>query len=250
MYTHSAGIRIPGYHERQHVRNPPVGFLSIHFLLHICAQTQTQTHPHLVEMEVVLPAEMVLRETHDIGMSLQYKLEQVAEVERAFVHMDYKAHSYDEHINSHLYQSYDEQLSADEDDGGDDPRDDQDGTWITDEMEQAYIRLNANGISHSVECWDSTGELIGGLYGLQINGVFFGESMFSLASNASKLCFAYFAQFLFKSGIKLIDCQMHSDHMAQFGAKEVERKEFEDLLSDAINPRLLFNYPTFLSDGF
>lgn len=130
------------------------------------------------------------------------------------------------------------------------PRDDQDGTWITDEMEQAYIRLNANGISHSVECWDSAGELIGGLYGLQINGVFFGESMFSHASNASKLCFAYFAQFLFKSGIKLIDCQMHSDHMAQFGAKEVERKEFEDLLSDAINLRLLFNYPTFLSDGF
>ena len=68
-------------------------------------------------MEVVLPAEMVLRETHDIGMSLQYKLEQVAEVERAFVHMDYKERPYDEHINSHLYQSYDEQRSADESEG-------------------------------------------------------------------------------------------------------------------------------------
>lgn len=129
------------------------------------------------------------------------------------------------------------------------PRDDQDGTWITDEMEQAYIRLHANGIGHSVECWNSKGELIGGLYGLQINGVFFGESMFSLASNASKLSFAYFAQFLFDSGIKIIDCQMHSDHMAQFGAKEIERHEFENLLNSAINDSLVFNYPTFLTDG-
>ena len=74
--------------------------------------------------------------------------------------------------------------------------------------------------------------------------------MFSHASNASKLCFAYLARFLFEAGIKLIDCQMHSDHMAQFGAKEIERKEFEDLLNEAIHSPLTFNYPTLLSDGF
>jgi leucyl/phenylalanyl-tRNA--protein transferase len=127
------------------------------------------------------------------------------------------------------------------------PREDEAGTWITEEMEQAYIRLNANGISHSVECWSKDGDLIGGLYGLQINKVFFGESMFSRASNSSKLVFAYFAEFLFKSGIIMIDCQMHSDHMAQFGAQEIARAEFESLLNDAIKQPLSISYPAFLT---
>jgi len=129
------------------------------------------------------------------------------------------------------------------------PRDGEDGTWITEEMEQAYIHLHDNGISHSVECWSCSGELIGGLYGLQINKVFFGESMFSRKSNASKLVFAYFAQFLFDSGIVMIDCQMHSDHMAQFGASEIDRIEFETLLHDAVDQPLVINYPTFLTDN-
>jgi leucyl/phenylalanyl-tRNA--protein transferase len=128
------------------------------------------------------------------------------------------------------------------------PRDLEDGTWITEEMKQAYIRLNANGISHSVECWSQSGELIGGLYGLQINKVFFGESMFSRENNASKLVFAHFAQFLFSAGIVMIDCQMHSDHMAQFGACEIGRDEFENLLQDAVTQPLIINYPTFLTD--
>jgi len=127
------------------------------------------------------------------------------------------------------------------------PREDEEGTWITEEMEQAYIRLNANGISHSVECWNTTGELIGGLYGLQINKAFFGESMFSRDNNASKLVFAHFADFLFNSGITIIDCQMYSDHMAQFGADEIERDEFEALLSNATREPLNINYPTFLT---
>jgi leucyl/phenylalanyl-tRNA--protein transferase len=127
------------------------------------------------------------------------------------------------------------------------PREDDAGTWITEEMEQAYIRLNANGISHSVECWNKDGDLVGGLYGLQINKVFFGESMFSRASNSSKLVFAYFAEFLFDSGIAMIDCQMHSDHMAQFGAQEIERAEFETLLSSAVNESLSISYPVFLT---
>lgn len=128
------------------------------------------------------------------------------------------------------------------------PRAGEDGTWITEEMEQAYITLNANGISHSVECWNHLGELVGGLYGLQINKVFFGESMFSRESNASKLVFAHFAKFLFSSGIIMIDCQMHSDHMAQFGAHEIDRREFESLLHAAVDQPLIVNYPTFLTD--
>jgi leucyl/phenylalanyl-tRNA--protein transferase len=126
-------------------------------------------------------------------------------------------------------------------------RDDDAGTWITDEMEQAYIRLNTNGISHSVECWNENGELVGGLYGLLIDRVFYGESMFSRASNASKLAFAYFAQYLFDSGINLIDCQMHSDHMAQFGAEEVTREEFEALLADALSKPTQIHLPAFLT---
>lgn len=127
------------------------------------------------------------------------------------------------------------------------PRGDGAGTWITDEMEQAYIRLNANDISHSVECWDEKGELVGGLYGLLINRVFYGESMFSRANNASKLVFALFSSYLFKAGVSLIDCQMHSDHMAQFGANEVERDEFESLLASALGQPFKIQLPVMLT---
>jgi leucyl/phenylalanyl-tRNA--protein transferase len=127
------------------------------------------------------------------------------------------------------------------------PRGDDEGTWITEEMEQAYIRLNANGISHSVECWDEKGNLVGGLYGILINRVFYGESMFSCASNASKLAFAYFAQYLFRSGVQIIDCQMHSDHMAQFGAAEIERNIFENLLKNALAEHTKIKLPAFLT---
>jgi len=127
------------------------------------------------------------------------------------------------------------------------PRDDDAGTWITPEMEQAYIRLNANGISHSVECWDQDGNLVGGLYGILINRVFYGESMFSNANNASKLAFAHFAHYLFNAGLALIDCQMHSDHMAQFGAREIAREEFEDLLKNTLLDPAKIKLPTFLT---
>lgn len=128
------------------------------------------------------------------------------------------------------------------------PRDDDQGTWITDEMMQAYCRLNANGIAHSVECWSDEGELIGGLYGVLINQVFYGESMFSRASNASKLAFAHLASYLFTHGVHMIDCQMHSHHMEQFGAQEITRLDFEQGLQGANN---LANYkiklPVFLT---
>lgn len=105
------------------------------------------------------------------------------------------------------------------------------GTWITQEMMSAYIRLNDNKISHSIECWDTDGNLVGGLYGLLIDRVFFGESMFNRANNASKLAFAYLAEYLFNAGVVLIDCQMHSEHMEKFGAKEVTRQQFEGFLA-------------------
>lgn len=127
------------------------------------------------------------------------------------------------------------------------PRDDDAGTWITHEMEQAYIQLNNNGIIHSVECWDKEGHLIGGLYGLLIDRVFYGESMFNRANNASKLSFAFFADYLFAAGVEIIDCQMHSEHMERFGAKEISREEFEKLLKTALASSFNIKLPVFLT---
>ena len=100
------------------------------------------------------------------------------------------------------------------------------GTWITDDMEQAYINLHKRGIAKSIEIWKNN-ELVGGLYGLEINTVFCGESMFSKVSNASKLAFIHLAK---NKEYTLIDCQMHNDHLASLGAKEVDRNLFLDIL--------------------
>ncbi|WP_158839327.1 leucyl/phenylalanyl-tRNA--protein transferase [Polaribacter sp. L3A8] len=96
------------------------------------------------------------------------------------------------------------------------------GTWITDDMEQAYINLHKKGIAKSIEVWQND-ELVGGLYGLEINAIFCGESMFSKVSNASKLAFIYLAK---NKEYTLIDCQMHNDHLASLGAQEVDRSIF------------------------
>lgn len=127
------------------------------------------------------------------------------------------------------------------------PRDDDAGTWITDDMQEAYIQLNNLGISHSIECWDSDNKLVGGLYGLLIDRVFYGESMFNRANNASKLCFAFLAEFLFNSGVEFIDCQMHTEHMEKFGAKEICREEFENLLKIAQTTPFKLTLPVFLT---
>lgn len=124
--------------------------------------------------------------------------------------------------------------------------DDQGGTWITDDMQQAYCRMHDNGIAHSVEYWDCNGNLAGGLYGLLIGQVFYGESMFSRKNNASKLAFAHLARYLYAHGVQIIDCQMHSNHMAQFGANEVARKEFEDYLCFGNSESLAIKLPVFL----
>ena len=111
------------------------------------------------------------------------------------------------------------------------PRSYQQGTWIDDEIIAAFQRLYNNDEAVSVEIWDNSGCLAGGFYGLIKGQVFFGESMFSRQTNASKLAFAAAAPVLFSAGIRLIDCQMHTDHLAQFGAIEVERHEFETRLA-------------------
>jgi len=111
-------------------------------------------------------------------------------------------------------------------------RKDQDGTWITDEMEEAYIKLHEKGIAKSIEVWqqvtDTKKELVAGLYGIALeNGIFCGESMFTKVSNMSKVAFIYLVQ---KCNYKLIDCQVYNDHLASLGAREIDRAEFLELL--------------------
>ncbi len=100
------------------------------------------------------------------------------------------------------------------------------GTWITDDMEKAYIQLHQKGIAKSIEIWKNE-ELVGGLYGIEMNNIFCGESMFSKISNASKLAFIHLST---QKKYKLIDCQMYNEHLASLGAKEIESAVFLDLL--------------------
>lgn len=111
------------------------------------------------------------------------------------------------------------------------PREGNPGTWITDEMQQAYIRLHQAGKAHSVECW-LDGQLVGGLYGVALGKVFFGESMFSHVTDASKVAFVLFVQQLKRWDFYLIDCQIQSAHLDRFGANSISRNRFIELLSD------------------
>lgn len=111
------------------------------------------------------------------------------------------------------------------------PRQDEHGTWITAEIHVAYTQLYQLGIAHSVEAWQD-GKLVGGLYGLAIGRVFFGESMFSLATDASKVAFVKLTQQLQKWGFTLIDCQVSSSHLNSLGAVEIPRQTFISLLDE------------------
>ena len=102
---------------------------------------------------------------------------------------------------------------------------DQGETWITNEMQQAYINLHKIGVAKSVEVWLGD-ELVGGLYGIDLGTVFCGESMFSKVSNASKLAFIKLVEKLEKENYKLIDCQVYNNHLASLGADEISRDEF------------------------
>lgn len=110
------------------------------------------------------------------------------------------------------------------------PREGQDGTWITDEMELAYIRLHDLGYAKSVEVWKED-KLVGGMYGVDLGTVFCGESMFSKVSNASKIALISFVQKFEKEGGKLFDCQVHSEHLVSLGAEEIGREEFLEFLN-------------------
>jgi leucyl/phenylalanyl-tRNA--protein transferase len=108
-------------------------------------------------------------------------------------------------------------------------REGQAGTWITDEVEKAYTKMHKLGHAHSAEAWKD-GKLIGGLYGIKMGKVFFGESMFSTESNASKFAFIKFVQQLKTEGIELIDCQVYTEHLESLGARMITRTEFTEYL--------------------
>lgn len=110
-------------------------------------------------------------------------------------------------------------------------RNGQRGTWITDKMQEAFMDLHQLGISHSVEVWQEN-MLVGGLYGIYLEEkkVFCGESMFSKVSNASKFGFIRFVEKLREQGVKLIDCQVHTEHLESLGAEEISREEFLNFL--------------------
>ncbi len=113
------------------------------------------------------------------------------------------------------------------------PRPGQTGTWITEEMLDAYIELHRLGWAHSAEAW-LDGELAGGLYGVSLGRAFFGESMFARAGNASKVAFVALVEQLARWQIPLIDCQVHTEHMERFGAKEWPRPRFLRALATAL----------------
>lgn len=116
---------------------------------------------------------------------------------------------------------------------------DREETWISDEIVDVYTALHEQGIAHSVESW-AEGELVGGLYGLALNGAFFGEAMFSRRSGASKAAFVALKRRLVERGFQLLDSQYINDHMKMLGACEVSRVVFKRMLDAALNTRCTF----------
>jgi len=108
-------------------------------------------------------------------------------------------------------------------------REGQNGTWITDAIVNAYTQLHQLGFAHSAEAWIGD-ELAGGLYGIRLGNIFFGESMFSKKSNASKFAFIKYIQYLQSQNTVLIDCQVYTDHLESLGARMIERRDFTSIL--------------------
>jgi leucyl/phenylalanyl-tRNA--protein transferase len=113
------------------------------------------------------------------------------------------------------------------------PRPGQSGTWLIPEMVTAYAKLHELGFAHSIEAWQD-GRLVGGLYGISLGGVFYGESMFAEVTDASKVAFATLLGNLIRWGFPLVDCQSYTDHLASFGAEEWPREEFLAVLETAL----------------
>jgi leucyl/phenylalanyl-tRNA--protein transferase len=114
------------------------------------------------------------------------------------------------------------------------PRAGENGTWIAEEMINSYCELHRLGYAHSIEIWMQD-ELVGGLYGVAIGKMFFGESMFSRRTDGSKIAFAHMVRQLERWGFDMIDCQMYTPHLASLGAREIPRTEFITRLQDLIN---------------
>ena len=112
-------------------------------------------------------------------------------------------------------------------------RNGQSGTWLTPEMKEAYIKLHRLGYAHSVEVYQNE-KLVGGLYGIALGRIFFGESMFALVPNASKVGFTLFVQYLNQKNYELIDCQVYTEYLDSFGAKLIEREDYISLLTKAL----------------
>jgi leucyl/phenylalanyl-tRNA--protein transferase len=113
------------------------------------------------------------------------------------------------------------------------PRAGQRGTWITREMVDAYVRLHRLGFAHSFEAWEDDA-LAGGLYGVSLGAAFFGESMFADRPDASKVAFVRSVEFLSARGVRLVDCQVRTEHLVSLGAHEIPRREFLGRLADAL----------------
>lgn len=114
------------------------------------------------------------------------------------------------------------------------PRPAQDGTWITQEMIDAYCALHEQGVAHSVETWID-GELAGGLYGVALGRMFFGESMFTRAADASKIALVHLSRQLKRWHFGMIDCQVHTSHLGSFGARQIPRADFMQKLRELVN---------------
>lgn len=127
------------------------------------------------------------------------------------------------------------------------PAPDRPSTWINDQIRDLYAGLHGLGHAHSVECW-LEGELAGGLYGVNLGGAFFGESMFSRARDASKIALCHLVARLRRGGFRLLDTQFQTEHLAQFGVIEVPRDTYQELLQDALEIQCSF-YLGALSTG-
>jgi leucyl/phenylalanyl-tRNA--protein transferase len=132
-------------------------------------------------------------------------------------------------------------LSRIEDSGFSSMDGEQCGTWLGPEMIDAYSELHAAGHAHSIEVYDLDGRMAGGLYGVTIGGAFFGESMFSLAPNTSKIAFAGLLHILHRNGFGLIDCQMETPLLNSFGAINVNRLDFEKMLAQTTSMTIAAN---------
>ena len=122
------------------------------------------------------------------------------------------------------------------------PRDVDGGTWIVDEIVAAYVALHRRGIAHSVETWID-GKLVGGLYGVAIGRMFYGESMFARVSDASKIALAHLVAFARSQSIPMLDCQQQTTHLASLGARPIPRPEFSRRIASLVQQPAIANWP-------